>query len=122
MERLKNFGDRANTNGLDKNPQNINSDGRPLSIKSDLKKILGANGEMTIKAESVKQIHKDGSVTIHLAQSETLALRLLDWAMSRKGSDALKAIKMITETIEGKPNQKTKVEVSIPVITGMTIE
>ncbi len=121
MEQIDNFGDKRNTNGFDKNPENINREGRPASIKKDLKQILEANGEITIKAENVLHIYDNGDVTIRLAKSETLAIKLLEWAMSRNGSDSIKAIKMIMEQIEGKPNQRTEHAIHLEPITGMTI-
>ena len=121
MERLKNFGDRANTAGFDKHPENLNDQGRPLSIKSDLKRILGANGEMTIKAANIVNVHDNGDVTVRMAQSETLALRLLDWANSSRGADSLKALQMIINHTDGKADQKIEITAP-PIITGMTIE
>ncbi len=118
---IENFGEKANTNGFDRNPENINREGRPASIKKDLKHILEANGEISIKAENVLHIHDNGDVTIRLAKSETLAIKLLEWAMSRNGSDSIKAIKMIMEQIEGKPNQRTEHAIHLEPVTGMTI-
>lgn len=121
MRQIDNFGNKRNTNGFDKNPENINREGRPLSVKSDLKRLLTNEGELRIKADNVKRIHKNGDVTIHLAKSETLAVKLMEWALCAKGSESLKAIKMIIEQTEGKPNQKTEVSLHLEPITGMMI-
>lgn len=118
---VKNFGNKINTAGFDKNPENINREGRPASIRTDLKNMLGSDGEITIKAENVTSINEDGSVTVKLAQTESIVLRLLDWVNSDKGSESLKAIQMIMETIDGKPNQKTELALNLEPITGMVI-
>lgn len=106
---IENFGTKRNTNGFDKNPGNINKEGRPLSIRTDIKTILEGNGEMTIEAKNVSKIHENGNITIHLPTSEGLAVRLLEWVNSDKGNESLKAIRMIMETIDGKPTQEIDV-------------
>jgi len=35
-------------------------------------------------------------------------MKLSSWAMSKKGNDSLKAIQMIMEQVDGKPNQEIK--------------
>jgi len=95
----------ANTNGFDKNPQNINKKGQPVSIRAQLKDLLEADGNVTIPASQVIKVHDDGSVTLKLPTQMQLAMKLSSWAMSKKGTDSLKAIQMIMETIDGKPDQ-----------------
>jgi len=102
---VENFGDKINTNGLDKNPQNINKKGQPVSIRAQLKDLLEADGNVTIPASQVIKVHDDGSVTLKLPTQMQLAMKLSSWAMSKKGNDSLKAIQMIMETIDGKPSQ-----------------
>lgn len=119
---IENFGAMANTNGFDKNPENINREGRPISVKEDLKRLLSNNGGILIPASNVLETHDNGDIIISLPKSETLAIKLLEWATSDKGNDSIKAIKMIMEQMEGKPNQKTEVSLHLEPITGMTIE
>ncbi len=119
---IENFGDKINTNGFAQNPENINTKGRPVSIRTDLKTILEGNGEMTIEAKNVSKIHEDGSVTVKLPQTESIVLRLLEWTNSDKGNESLKAIGMIMETIDGKPEQKTELAINFEPITGMVID
>ena len=95
----------ANTNGFDKNPQNINKKGQPVSIRAQLKDLLEADGNVRIPARQVIKVHYDGSVTLKLPTQMQLAMQLSSWAMSKKGTDSLKAIQMIMETIDGKPDQ-----------------
>lgn len=102
---IDNFGNKINTNGFDKNPENINRNGRPASIKQELRNALNTEGKITIKAKNVLEVHSNGDVTIQTTQSETLANKLLDWALSRKGNESLKAIQMIMEQVDGKPKQ-----------------
>ncbi|WP_417237216.1 hypothetical protein [Bizionia paragorgiae] len=118
---IQNFGNKINTNGFDKRPENINQNGRPYSIKTDLKNILETDGTMEVKADQIVKKHKNGNITIQLPFTETIAIRLLDWAMSKKGNDSLKAIKMIMEQIDGKPDQKNTHSFDLENITGMTV-
>ena len=118
---IQNFGDKINTNGFDKRPEHINQKGRPYSIKTDLKNILETDGTMEVKAEQIVKKHKNGNITIQLPFRETIAIRLLEWAYCKKGNDSLKAIKMIMEQIEGKPDQKNNVSFDLEIITGMKI-
>ena len=102
---VENFGDKINTNGLDKNPQNINKKGQPVSIRAQLKDLLEAEGNITMPRSQVVKINEDGSVVLKLPTQMQLAMKLSSWAMSKKGNDSLKAIQMIMETIDGKPSQ-----------------
>lgn len=120
---IENFGEKINSNGLDRNPENINRDGRPPSIRTELRNVLEANGKMTIKAKDVYKIHKNGDVTIHVGKTESIVIKLMEWAMSKKGNESLKAIKMIMEQIDGKPNQTTEIGIKkLEPIIGMTIK
>lgn len=119
---IANFGDKLNTNGFDKNPENINKDGRPVSIREQLKDLLEAEGNVTMPANQVVSINDDGSVTLKLPTQMQLAMKLSSWAMSKKGNDSIKAIKMIMEQIEGKPSQKTEHSIKLEQITGMEIK
>ncbi len=101
--------------GFDKNPQNINRKGRPLSIKQDLKTILEIDGKFTIDAKNIVSINDDGSVTIKIPTSESLALKLLQLATNGKNSNTLKAIQMIMEQIDGKPKQSIDIQETRPI-------
>lgn len=124
MGKEQNFGTMINTNGLDKNPDNINKDGRPTSIRTELKELLQANGTITFDKGSIQSINDDGSVTLKVAESQSLALKLIDWAMSKKGNESIKAIQMIMDQVDGKPIQTNNIGfkeqplfVDIPVIS-----
>ncbi len=97
---------KANSNGFDKNPDNINKEGRPASIRKQLKKILSNNGSLTIPKDEVLQTHPDGSVSIQVPTQMQMALHLCEWAMSEKGNESLKALQMVIEQIDGKPKQE----------------
>ena len=97
---------KANSNGFSANPQNINRDGRPVSIREQLKDLLEAEGNVTMPANQVVKVNDDGSVILKLPTQMQLAMKLSSWAMSKKGNDSLKAIQMIMEQIDGKPDQK----------------
>ena len=94
-----------NTNGFQKNPENINRNGRPVSIKTQLKDILESEGNLTIQANQVIQIKDNGDVIIKVPTQMQMAMKLSSWAMSKKGNDSLKALQMIMEQIDGKPTQ-----------------
>ena len=92
--------------GFDVNPQNINREGRPASIRAQLKDILESDGNVIMPANQVVKINEDGSVVLKLPTQMQLAMKLSSWAMSKKGNDSLKAIQMIMEQIDGKPKQE----------------
>ena len=102
---IENFGNKINSSGLDKNPENINRNGRPVSIKAQLKDILESEGNLTIQANQVVQIKDNGDVIIKVPTQMQMAMKLSSWAMSKKGNDSLKALQMIMEQIDGKPTQ-----------------
>lgn len=102
---IENFGDKINSSGLDKNPENINRNGRPVSIKNQLKDLLESEGNLTITANQVVQIKDNGDVIIKVPTQMQMAMKLSSWAMSKKGNDSLKALQMIMEQIDGKPTQ-----------------
>lgn len=106
MKKIERFGKNRNSNGFDKNPENINYKGRPVSIKGQLKNMLNSDGAITISKEQVKSINADGSVTINLPTQDHLAMKLLEWSISDKGNDSLRAIQIVMEQVDGKPNQK----------------
>lgn len=83
--------------------------GRKPSIRNRLKELLEHDeGVMTVPKSQVKEIHADGRVSIILPTEHQISMRLVNWAMSKKGNDSLKAIQMIMEQIDGKPTQETK--------------
>jgi len=79
--------------------------GRPVSIRAQLKDLLEAEGNVMMPANQVVKVNEDGSVVLKLPTQMQLAMKLSSWAMSKKGNDSLKAIQMIMEQIDGKPNQ-----------------
>jgi len=96
----------ANTNGFDKNKNNINKEGRPVSIRNQIKDLLENEGNLTIPTSQIVNINEDGSVTVKVPTQTQIALKLQGWAMSKKGNDSLKAIQMIMEQVDGKPLQE----------------
>jgi len=59
MDRLKNFNGKRGINGLEKNPQNINRNGKPPSIRTQIKRLLMEDGEIFIpKKRIIKQNEK----------------------------------------------------------------
>lgn len=108
--------DSDRTGGFDVNPQNINKKGPPLSITNQLREILEQDGEMVIKPEHIIRENTDGSVVIKMPKRDMVAMKLLQWAMSKKGSDSLKAIQLISERLEGRPAQSLNISTDEPII------
>ena len=102
---IENFGDKINSSGLDKNPENINRNGRPVSIKAQLKDLLESDGNLTITANQVVQIKDSGDIIIKVPTQMQMAMKLSSWAMSKKGNDSLKALQMIIDQVDGKAMQ-----------------
>ncbi|RMZ50069.1 hypothetical protein EB822_10350, partial [Flavobacteriaceae bacterium PRS1] len=89
--------------GFDKRPENINRKGRPISIKQDLKNILETKGEINIKAENIISINKNGSVTVKMPTSESLAMKLLQIASSGKNSGSANNLNEVkTKVLKGR--------------------
>jgi len=121
----------ANTNGLDKNPQNINKKGRPVSIRNSIIELLEKDGVLfvqnteIINSNATRKIgdQKVEGIEIKLPTVLHISNRLLKWAMSKKGNDGLKAIQMVMEQIDGKPMQKIQQEnKEVDEFSGMTDE
>ena len=111
MKKENNFGDKINTNGFDKNKGNININGRPVSIKKQLKELLLNSGEYSIPVTDL--IRKtDTDYIFKIPTQESLALKLLDIAMT-KNSNNLNAIKLILETFDGKAKQEVENKIDI---------
>lgn len=83
--------------------------GRKISIRNQLKSLLEEDGEIRIDPRQVISVNDDGSVVIKLPKQEMLAMKLYQWALSKKGNDSIKAIQMIMEQIDGKPKQRMDV-------------
>lgn len=108
-----NFGDKINTNGLDKNPENINKNGRPRKIYTILKAqgyskddFCTAIGELFwYNLGQLQDVHKDEikPVIIRIISNQLfLALKNGDYGK----------IKELAEQYLGKPLQKAEVEYS----------
>lgn len=103
----------ANTNGFDKNPQNINREGQPFSFKSRYRELL--NDELGViwvdermvqhrtKTVGKKEIKQVG---FSLSKKDKIIAKFDKLMMSAKNDAvALQAIKFIWEQIDGKANQ-----------------
>ena len=91
-------------NGFENNPQNINKNGSKPSIKRQLEKILDADGRMKIRRKDVVEINDD-FILVKVPEQQAVAMKLINWAMSNKHNASIKAIQMILEHFDGKPNQ-----------------
>jgi len=80
--------------------------GRKPSIRNQLKELLEKEGKIKIDPRQVVSIEDDGGVIIKLPTQMQLAMKLQQWALSKKGNDSIKAIQMIMEQIDGKPKQE----------------
>lgn len=103
MGKEKNFGKNINTAGFNVNKENINRNGRPLSMKRQLQKIAINEGELPIpKSQIIKET--DDQIIVKIPTLYAMALRLVNMAMS-KGSNSFNALKLILETFDGKATQ-----------------
>ena len=96
-------------------PGNKHGKGAPISITNQLREILAQDGEMVIKPEHIIKTNDDGSVVIKMPKRDMVAMKLLQWAMSKKGNDSLRAIQLIAERTEGRPHQSTSVDINQPI-------
>lgn len=78
--------------------------GRKPSIDKQIKKLLLDSGKMIIKSKNVVSISKNGDVIIEVPTEMQVAMNLMRFAVSNKGSDSLKAIQMIMDRVDGKVN------------------
>lgn len=82
--------------------------GRKPSIRRQLTELLEADGKLLIDPGSVLAINEDGSVVIKVPTELHIAMRLNKIATGKRAGDALRAIQMIMEQIDGKPKQETE--------------
>ena len=87
--------------------------GRKPSIKKQLLELMESEGKLIIEAKNVININEDGSIIIKVPTEMQLAMKLKQWAMSKRGTDSIKAIQMIMEQIDGKPKQEIDTNISI---------
>lgn len=111
----KNIKPEDNSGGFHVNPQNINRKGAQLSIRRQLREILAMDGRMTIKKEHVLAINKDGSVDVIMPKKDMVAMKLMQWALSSKGTDSIKAIQLVIEHLEGRPHQSLNISSDEPI-------
>ncbi len=103
MGKESHFGDKINTEGFSKNPQNINKNGAPVSIRREVKEILLANGEISIPKKDLVSETTD-SYIFKVPTQEVLASKLISIAIG-KGAKSFDAIKLLLETFDGKAKQ-----------------
>ena len=99
------FGNKRNTNGFDKNPENINRSGQNAGSISHILKTLGEENIIsyeliTTDSNDIKKIHKG---TLKSKDSLNKALSIILFQKALTGD--LKAIREILDRTEGKPNQ-----------------
>lgn len=111
---------RVNTNGFDKNPQNRRN--KPVSIRAQLKRLLEQDGKITIPATQVYNINDDGSVVLILPTQDQLAMKVMSWALGKRGNESLKALQMIIEQVDGKVTQPVKHEGDLSISKTIEVE
>jgi len=99
---IENLGDKANTNGFDKNPDNAKLGGRKPSIKKQIIELMTAEGAYMIEKKNVIKVYKNGNVKVKIPTQMQIAMKLNEWAMSKKGNDSIRAIQLIMDHIDGK--------------------
>jgi len=96
------------TNGFDKNPQNINREGRKPSLKKQLEKVALSDGWLTFDIKDV-QILED-KIKVKVPKEEAMALKMFQIAMGKNPNAAMNAIKLYLETFDGKANQNIRIK------------
>lgn len=96
-------------------PGNKHGKGAPVSIRNQIKEILAMDGSLKIKAEHVKKINEDGSVEIIMPKKDMVAMKLMQWALSNKGNDSIRAIQLVMEHLEGRPPQSLNISTDEPI-------
>lgn len=108
-----------NTNGFDKNPQNINKKGTSISIKNQLKELMLKDGTLPIPKDFLTN-EDEKNYYFKLPTQQMLALKLVTTAMG-KGKDAFQALKLMLETFDGKAQNTVNVTTDIPLsVTPLT--
>jgi len=97
-----------NTNGFQKNPQNINRKGRKPSLKKQLEKVALSDGWLTFDKKDVQIL--DNSIKVKVPKEEAMALKMFQIAMGKNPNAAMNAIKLYLETFDGKANQNIRIE------------
>ena len=119
MGREKNFGDKINSNGFDKKPENINRNGQPLSFKADYRKILESNNGIIWRNEEdliIEEKNGKKRIGFQLTKVETILAKLDELIMNPKNDKiSLDAIKFIWEQIDGKPKQEIDMTTKEPI-------
>jgi len=89
--------------GFHTNPERINKKGRPVSIKNELKDILGSDGELPIEKKLLVRETED-NYYFKIPTQQKAALKLVSIAMG-KSSNNLRALITLLETFDGKATQ-----------------
>lgn len=100
---------KAGSNGFDKRPKDRVKGGRKPSIRKSIVKLMNKDGFMEIPAKQVHLVKEDGSVVVKIPTDQQLALKLTNMAMSGRGNEAINAIKLLREDVDGKAVQKVQV-------------
>jgi len=122
--RIDNLGVNKGSNGLDKNPANINRKGplRIPSINNAVKTVAGGNGVIFIGNNLITERTGDG-VYIQLASDEALAVKMFQIALEGNDRDSLRAIAKIKESLESETLPTTPVNNTIEIgVNSSTIE
>ncbi len=105
-----------NTNGFQKNPQNINSTGlnKKVSIKGEIEKLLQSDGTVMYSGDQIVEIGEDNGekfVKIKVPTQEALANKMVKIAMGKDDRvNTLRALTQLLEQFDGKATQKIETE------------
>lgn len=116
MGKEENFGDKINSNGFDKNPDNINRKGRRISLKTEYARLSQDDRPVVwVLEEELEFRDNKGTpeVGLPLSPVQALLVKLNGIATNGKDADALNAIKFIWEQFDGKAKQYTEIDAKV---------
>ena len=98
------------TQGFKQNPQNINRRGRPPGLNEQLKTaVLEGNGTYRVSKAKIVKTTKN-FIDIKVPTRDQIILRLLEMVEIGTNNEALKAIEVTMDRLEGKPRQTLEID------------
>ncbi len=95
---IENFGNKRNSNGFDKRPEDAKLGGRKPSINKELQQFANGTGWLEFKKSEV--VIEENSIKVPMPNKVQLIWRLLNIAMTGNGTHAVRAIQLVMDKID----------------------